>query len=275
MLKRTTFLLAVILVAAWGPSSNLADDPAPTPAPQATVVVEPTSAQYALVGGQWKPAEKVRTIEATVRVDGTATSVRVEAARLVTVTVGGQTFEVVAADPVDVLELPTDAGRLYGLDVPAGKYLVTVLSVEAGNISVDRVRVEVRTPTPDPDDPDPPPQDVPFPAPGLAVMVVREASDQSLPPAQLSIFTSKTINSWLAANCVKDSKGDPFARTWDDDYTADQLGNVGDDVKAAYAATKAAAKSMPWICISNGKTGFSGPLPANVDAMLELLGRYK
>ena len=125
-------------------------------------------------------------------------------------------------------------------------------------------------------DPTPPPDPhlLPFKAPGFAFLILKEAKEVgSLPPSQRVIFNSSKIFQFANSKAVK--VGDqPFYRIWDDDFDADDLADVDPLIQAAYLAAKEQQKSLPWILISNGKTGFSGPLPTTVDETLELLGRY-
>ena len=142
-----------------------------------------------------------------------------------------------------------------------------------------RFKITGTTPPPDPvdpvDPPDPTPDKAPFPAPGLTVMVVRESQlGGELPPEQAAIFTNSKVIGWWNDNCVK-LDGSSAARIWDDDYTDSQLGNTHPVLRNAYRETlKDADGRLPWIAISTGSDGYSGPLPANVDDTLALLEQY-
>jgi hypothetical protein len=39
-------------------------------------------------------------------------------------------------------------------------------------------------------------------------------------------------------------------------------------------ALKRPMESLPWIIISNGKTGYEGPLPKTTDELIELVDKY-
>ena len=124
--------------------------------------------------------------------------------------------------------------------------------------------------TPDPVDPDPPPDvDPPIDGPGLRVLLVYESSEiNQLTKQQQDIFYSPTVREFLSANCIK-VDGQPDWRILDKDtkYT---------DTQSRFAKALARPRtSTPWIVISNGKTGYEGPLPATVNDTIELVERYK
>lgn len=139
-------------------------------------------------------------------------------------------------------------------------------------------------PTPEPTPPTPPeptpptPDDIPFTSPGLAVMIIREASpEEALPFSQQAVFTDPVVIAF-AQNCVQVPGGDDrFFRIWDDDYTENRLRYVPDALKQAYFSVKDKATTLPYIAIvgSDGKSGFAGPLPQSVTETLELLNEYK
>ena len=83
-----------------------------------------------------------------------------------------------------------------------------------------------------------------------------------MPPAQLSILTSAPLREWFKSNNVQ-------WRIWDDDTPVEGAEKVWQD------ALLLPRQSLPWIHVSNGKTGFSGPLPSNVDETIALIGKYK
>lgn len=125
------------------------------------------------------------------------------------------------------------------------------------------------------EDEDEDPSDAPFETVGLTVLIIKEGKDVgSLPEAQKAIFTSSKIQKWCIDNCVK-IDGEPAVRFWDDDYTDEQLANVPNVVRNAYRTVLSQANgNLPWIAISDGKTGVSMPLPGTVDETMELLQKY-
>lgn len=114
-------------------------------------------------------------------------------------------------------------------------------------------------PTPVPPDPQPP---APIAEPGLHVLIVHETEDK-LTPKQKAIVTSTTLRGYLDGACAKDKDG-PGYRIWDKDQQ-----DVSGDLPHWQAAMKrTAGKPTPWIIISNGKTGFEGPLPGSLDEVM-------
>lgn len=132
-------------------------------------------------------------------------------------------------------------------------------------------------PEPDPG-PDPPPPDptVPFPAPGLAVLVIYEAGEVGkLPASQQAIFSSNKLLRFLRSKTVKLSDGDPAIRVWDKDYKPEHMVNVPAVFREAYFDVRdEAAGQLPWIAISNGQRGWQGPLPQNVNDVMELVDGF-
>lgn len=119
------------------------------------------------------------------------------------------------------------------------------------------------TPTPDPHPPEPnppTPDTAPFPADGLTVLIVEETNERgNLSAGHLAVMTSVVLREWFDEHDVawriydKDTEGasEPFA-----------------------TALHLPRDSLPWILISNGKTGFSGPLPDGVSATIRLIEQY-
>jgi hypothetical protein len=118
--------------------------------------------------------------------------------------------------------------------------------------------------------PGPAPSPAPIPVPGFRVLMVEEQSERSkLPPAQRMVVLSKRVRDYLRAKCVLGADGKtPEYRIWDKDADASE---EAPHWKAALARPRA---SVPWIIISDGKSGYEGPLPENVDKTLELLKKY-
>lgn len=100
---------------------------------------------------------------------------------------------------------------------------------------------------------------------GVAVLIVEETADrQNLPESQLQIFRGTELRRWMDDNKVAH-------RMWDQDLNGDDLKH---EDKGWQDAMSQPRQAVPWIYISNGKTGFSGPLPQTVDATKDLVGRY-
>lgn len=155
-----------------------------------------------------------------------------------------------------------------------GECELLVLPVGGKESDLLRRRIISQTapqPPPKPVDPvDPPKPDAPIPAAGLRVLIVYESADLSkYTPQTNGILFGKAVRDYLQANCVvgPDGKTKEF-RIWDKD-----LDGYGDS-KLWGDAMKRPRSSVPWVIISNGKTGYEGPLPENADKFLELVKKY-
>ena len=126
------------------------------------------------------------------------------------------------------------------------------------------------TPTPGPGPaPVPPPAPAPIAGDGFRVLLLYDtAKVSSLPAAQQEILFAGSIRDYLNQKAVKGSSGLPDWRFWDASIDASQ------DSKAFQDALKLPRTQLPWIIVSDGKTGFTGPLPASVDDALALLKKY-
>lgn len=124
------------------------------------------------------------------------------------------------------------------------------------------------TPEPEPPTPNPPtPGEAPIEGEGFRVLFIAETGEQ-LPPAVEDSFYSKLITDYLNANCIK--VGDqPEFRRFDPDTQFT-------DPQHRFAKAMARPRtSLPWLIISNGKSGYEGPFPTTVEATLALLKQYK
>lgn len=124
-------------------------------------------------------------------------------------------------------------------------------------------------PVPPGPQPDPTPTPAPIPVDGLRVLIVYETSQMSaLSDAQRAILQGKRFRDFVETACVKVGK-EPERRFWDKDV------NTTNESKLWQDAMKRSRQSIPWIVVSNGKTGFEGPLPATVDETIALISKYK
>ena len=122
---------------------------------------------------------------------------------------------------------------------------------------------------PGPVDPPKPPQPpAPIVGDGLHVLIVYESADlQKLPPGQLSALKSQTVRDYLDGRCAKEN-GVAAWRIWDADV------DTKESSKAWQDAMKRSRQSLPWLIISDGRSGYEGPLPGNVADTLELLKKW-
>lgn len=108
------------------------------------------------------------------------------------------------------------------------------------------------------------------------MLIIREAQETGrLPSSQAAIFSSPRVLKYLQEKTAKANGTDPLVRVWDDDYTDEQLANSPAVMRDAYKRIMPAARGhLPWIAISNGTDGHSGPLPLTVEDTMELLRKY-
>jgi hypothetical protein len=122
-------------------------------------------------------------------------------------------------------------------------------------------------PTP-PTPPVPPPTPAPISEPGFRVLIVYEAADMPTYPIETQmILTGVDIRDFLKANCVAEDKHPGF-RIYDKDV------NLGGELEVWKQAMTRERSAVPWVLISNGTTGFEGPLPKTPSEFLELCKKY-
>jgi hypothetical protein len=125
------------------------------------------------------------------------------------------------------------------------------------------------TPTPTPT-PVPPPSPAPIPTEGLRVLIVYDSGNTTLPAAQQQILYGKTFRDHLNSKCVMGTDGKTHEwRLWDKDTDTTNEPKLWQDVM------KRQHPQLPWLVISNGKTGYEGPLPSTVDAATTLIAKYE
>lgn len=127
--------------------------------------------------------------------------------------------------------------------------------------------------------PQPPPDTDPVPVPPdtepittgkLYVAIIEEVGDRSkLSADQQAIFTAKEIRDYRDKACAKHpDDGTPEWKVVDKDLDPSK---EPEWFKKAFAEQRS---TLPWIVLSNGRQGYSGPLPASVKETLELLKKY-
>lgn len=135
-------------------------------------------------------------------------------------------------------------------------------------------------PQPKPDDPKPDDnRPTPIPLPGLRVLIVYESSELSkLPSEQVQMLTAKEVLDYLDAKCIKDPAGNPEYRKFDKDTDIKNMSEIWkqamDRVLNGVGIQKEGkATELPWLLVSNGRTGYEGPLPKKVADLMAILKR--
>lgn len=181
--------------------------------------------------------------------------------------------------PDNVTASETEDGVLTVTKAPKGTFVVRVVGMKVDfdtkRVTKDRGQVEVVIGAPSPDPapdptPDPTPDPAPIPEAGFRVLIIEDIKQRvKLPAVQLEILFDKKIRDYLESKCVADSDGKTKAwRIWPDSVDATRQSKSWQD------AMKRKRDSLPWIIISDGKKGYEGPLPKDVDATLDLLKKY-
>lgn len=125
-------------------------------------------------------------------------------------------------------------------------------------------------PEPDPDPTPDPPSPAPIPEAGFRVLILYETDGkEQLPLLQKAIIFGAEVRDYLDKVCVKEPDGGEGYRIYDKDQDA------SGDYPVWKTAMERRPSSIPWVIISNGKTGFEGPLPASPSAFIELCKKYE
>jgi len=200
---------------------------------------------------------------------------------LIVVDYTGYDFLTLWAERIPTLERATleqvSGGYWFPSTATAGKYRVLAIATAPAKApAVESLVVDVAIgpqpdpgPEPDPDPTPPPtPADVPIPGEGLRVLIVYEQDDQAkYAPDTVKQLYSLTLRKFLNEKCVKGTTGLPEYRVLDEE--------VEGESSIWLTALKRKRDALPWIIISNGKTGFEGPLPAKEADTKTLIERYK
>lgn len=127
------------------------------------------------------------------------------------------------------------------------------------------------SPAPGPTPPEPTPDPAPVVETGFRVLFVYEKDDLELyTPGQRDALSwaNKAIDEYTRAKCAT-AGGGPERRNWDDDQ------DVSKDTPTMQEMRKAVAgPERPYVVVSNGKTGWKGPMPETSEQILALLKKY-
>jgi len=178
-------------------------------------------------------------------------------------------------------DLLTDKSALVFTAPKVGRYKVLAYTAKADKPSPPTICVVVigdapDVPVPKPDEPKPPKPDDPKPTPapiqkdGLRVMIVyNSALLSTMPREQQTVLFDTGLRNLMNEICVTGEDGTKEWRIYP------QVTDVSGSAAIWQEAFKRPRASVPWILISNGKTGFEGPLPGNVKDTTDLIKKYK
>ena len=164
------------------------------------------------------------------------------------------------------------------LDLPQGAYVVSFASFDKKIHATHRISVGGGPapepepepgpgPTPDPT-PDPTPAPAPIPDEGLRVLIVYESGEMTKYPIETQIILAGAdVREFLKKNCVSEGNAPGF-RIYDPDI------DLSNDKPVWQKAMARPRSQLPWLIVSNGKTGYEGPLPPGPTAFLELVKKY-
>lgn len=165
----------------------------------------------------------------------------------------------------------------------SGKFVYLVKAAHAGPVdlivipkglqSENEIRVKLldvqdgTKPQPPPDPEPKPDEKSPIPHAGFRVLIVHDVST-ALTLEHSAIMYGKASRTYLDSVCVKVG-GVPDYRVFDKNAVL-----AGESELWKAAMTRPRTK-LPWLIISNGKTGFEGPLPATEKEFMELCKKYE
>lgn len=161
-----------------------------------------------------------------------------------------------------------------------GKYLIHAHAAQAGE-PVERASCTLIVAGPVPPGPGPvppvppvppiPPQPpAPIQAAGFRTLIVYESADLGkLSKEQADVLASAELRTYLNAKCATGADGKTHEwRILDKDVP------MKDESALWQAAMKLPRTSLPWIVISTGTTGFSGPLPGTIADTMTLVKKF-
>jgi hypothetical protein len=129
---------------------------------------------------------------------------------------------------------------------------------------------------PGPNPPGPTPPAPPIPKPGLRVLIVEETGERAkLSAGQREVIFGGTVRDYLRTHCVTDPQNpDGAFRIWDKDVNS---AGDPDNVVWRSAMIRPRPGPLPWVVISNGTTGYEGPLPADTtgEKFIAMLKQYE
>lgn len=129
-------------------------------------------------------------------------------------------------------------------------------------------------PPPEPEPkPDPKPSPAPIPEPGFRVLIIENTKARTKLPAEQQItLGSEELANYLDSKCVTGPDGKTKDwRIWPHDSPTASMSKIWSDAIKRQPTDTA---KLPWIIISDGKTGFEGLLPIKREDTMKLLRKW-
>lgn len=169
-----------------------------------------------------------------------------------------------------------DGGKTCLIEAGPGSYAVTQWPEGAAQPETHVLALGPQTPIPPGPGPNPPgpgptpdPTPAPIPSAGLRVLILYETSELSkLPISQASILSSTALRRYLDEKCVRAGQT-PEYRIYDKDT------DLSKESELWRAAAKRPFTTLPFLVVSNGKTGWEGPLPTSLEETMAIIKRHE
>lgn len=101
------------------------------------------------------------------------------------------------------------------------------------------------------------------------IILHQEKDDTKLKPGQFSAIYGKTFRAYLEEKCVREPDGRAAYRIYDVDYDFSMAPPAYRD-----AVEKYKSKPLPFLIVSDGKTGYADKLPDDLDGIMNILKKY-
>lgn len=242
-------------------SAVLADDPAPPPQPMPPVLIAPK--EVSGTGTKSDPYIFTTSTRCILELTGTVAD-----------------LQTVKWDKDDA---PSDTEIIAGRYASFSLYQTGLFQLTAhGGDIYSKVWLQIKSgtdppPGPVPPGPNPPPDEKPIVVGKLWVVIVKDGANLSkVPASQVSAMLSVKLRDYCGTHCLSGTDGKtPEFKVYDKDTDVSQQSPAIQ--KAFKTAVDDLAKSGtagPWLTVSNGTTGYSGPLPLTEAALLDKLKSY-
>lgn len=251
MKSRVAFLL--ILLAPFGQPPAIVAQPAPKADVSRLAKDDPPPVDLKIVGPT--KIEPYRMARFAASIDTTGYAV---------------IWDVYPEEAVDIEE----TGKRLIVVAPPASYKLKLRLIKGDVVLTARASFDVGTPEPPKPPPGPGPGPTPGPTPspapipdaGFRTLIIYESGDATkMSAAQQNILYGKAVRDYLNAKCIAEPDGTKAFRIYDQNVDVTAESTIWQN------AMKRPRQSVPWLIASNGKTGFEGPLPANVDDFMKII----